>query len=918
MLLLSGFLPYWSTAAHAAAAGAPPTPALSHDNWDADGNYTITMNMWWGNNGTSWKLYEDDVLIVSESLADNSPNAQTISKQFTGKPNGTYTYQCELINSYGKAVSNILTVTVGKGGDAGSGIKISNVDTNGEATQFTINQGTVDYSLSVAGISSPSFSVSSNNDSVISYSIVDGKTLRLKGLKAGRASLKIKESTSNKVRYVGVRVKNADGTLPGMPEYLAIGTVSTNIPRDLDFFKDFQPGDKNKRMDIRYIYINGEPDAWDRNVEGWQKWGAGTKGDRAKAYIRESRRLGTIPYFVYYTICGNSESYEHDLANIQDPSYLGYYFKDLKFLLDVIKEEAGDDLVGMIFEPDFIGYMMQNSSLRPDQIYANTSLAYDSGVLNSSTDKDPLTNQAFTNNLQGLVRCINYIVNKYNTTMGTNINFGWQFNTWSNNASGTPAKGLMHKTDEVGIVQGREFIAAKARETADYYISAGILTNGAKLVSIDKYGQDAVARESSAANNPQDSTWFWNADHWNNYLLYVKELNAKTKLPVVLWQMPVGHIERSQASDPYHGGLFNQLTNTENAGACYFEDSSATFFFGDTFKPGAGNRWNWFKTNQGSDPLVTDNGIDSITWGSHFAAAKDAGVCAALFGAGVARATHGNVSDATQATEPEDDMWFLVKTQRYLANPVPISGEQPKDEIPGPATIAIDKPQNTGSYGITVTIPAGNTANVMKLYENDGVIKTLDVTPKSANPQAIVTNFTDKADGTYTYWCELSNSSGITKSASVTANVTQINARPEPANLSVDKTPNTGSYTVTVAIPAGNTATLMQLYEGSAVAKEQAVTPNSSGVQTLTYSVAGKAEGTYAYRCDLTNSYGTTSSISLSVTVQKQTSNEWKEYTNYTVGQIVTYLGKSYKCRQSHQSLPGWDPASIPALWEAL
>lgn len=60
-----------------------------------------------------------------------------------------------------------------------------------------------------------------------------------------------------------------------MPDYLAIGSVGTNVTRDLDYVKDFQPGDKkNKRMDIRYIYLNGEPDSWDRGVDGWQKkWG---------------------------------------------------------------------------------------------------------------------------------------------------------------------------------------------------------------------------------------------------------------------------------------------------------------------------------------------------------------------------------------------------------------------------------------------------------------------------------------------------------------------------------------------------------------------------------------------------------------------------------------------------------------------
>jgi predicted carbohydrate-binding protein with CBM5 and CBM33 domain len=42
---------------------------------------------------------------------------------------------------------------------------------------------------------------------------------------------------------------------------------------------------------------------------------------------------------------------------------------------------------------------------------------------------------------------------------------------------------------------------------------------------------------------------------------------------------------------------------------------------------------------------------------------------------------------------------------------------------------------------------------------------------------------------------------------------------------------------------------------------------------------------------------------------------EWKTYTAYVVGQIVSYQGLQYKCRQSHTSLPGWEPPNVLALW---
>ncbi|MGJ6980019.1 carbohydrate-binding protein [Aestuariimicrobium soli] len=36
----------------------------------------------------------------------------------------------------------------------------------------------------------------------------------------------------------------------------------------------------------------------------------------------------------------------------------------------------------------------------------------------------------------------------------------------------------------------------------------------------------------------------------------------------------------------------------------------------------------------------------------------------------------------------------------------------------------------------------------------------------------------------------------------------------------------------------------------------------------------------------------------------------------YTVDYLVTYEGRTYRCRQAHTSQPGWTPASVPALWE--
>lgn len=43
----------------------------------------------------------------------------------------------------------------------------------------------------------------------------------------------------------------------------------------------------------------------------------------------------------------------------------------------------------------------------------------------------------------------------------------------------------------------------------------------------------------------------------------------------------------------------------------------------------------------------------------------------------------------------------------------------------------------------------------------------------------------------------------------------------------------------------------------------------------------------------------------------------WASGVDYTVGVVVTYGGKKYRCLQKHTSLPGWEPTAVPALWAA-
>ncbi|QZA76465.1 hypothetical protein K4H28_08890 [Deefgea tanakiae] len=605
-------------------------PAKATIQFDLVGNkLTVIWNKWYGESASSWELYENEKLIKTATIAPNGMNPQNISTLIGDKKTGLYRYRVKLINSQGATLTDSMTAIVG---DA-SKITIADWDTDGQALQATVPLGSSSVDLAVLGVSSAQLSVLSNASYIADVSI-SGNKLQINAKKAGRAGIRITDA-SGAIRYIGVRVKNADGSLPGMPDYVSIGSVSDDAKTAQDTWRNFGTAGKNTRVDVRYVYINGGACISDC----WRKW-TPEDGGRLSTYIRESKKLGQIPYFVWYNIPAGGESYFNDLTNIQTPLYMKTYFADLKFAIELANREAGDDLVGWILEPDFLGYMMQQSGKQPAEIMAFVDQAYEIGLLDRQ--RDPL----FPNTVQGLVQAINYIFK----TRANNAFYGWQFNVWG--ANGFVAEGLMHETDAKGIAGGRAVIAQKAKEIADYYLAAGVASHGAQFISIDKYGLDGGA--------PQKNNWLWNADHWNNYNFFTAELNRLTQKPIILWQLPVGHVNGTQGTNPYTNQPFAPLTGVDKS----FEDTAPLYYFGDVFTPKSTVfNADYFKTNRSLDPKIKVNG-DQVIWESHMDEAKKAGVISMMFGAGV-----GNSTDSVGVNGAiTDDRWWLVKAQGYYQN----------------------------------------------------------------------------------------------------------------------------------------------------------------------------------------------------------------------------------------------------------
>lgn len=91
---------------------APGKPAISAANKDGDGTYTVTADLWWGTNATSYRFLENGVEASSRTLVAATPSAQRAKLEVTGKPVGTYVYVVEFTNAAGTTASRELTVKV--------------------------------------------------------------------------------------------------------------------------------------------------------------------------------------------------------------------------------------------------------------------------------------------------------------------------------------------------------------------------------------------------------------------------------------------------------------------------------------------------------------------------------------------------------------------------------------------------------------------------------------------------------------------------------------------------------------------------------------------------------------------------------------------------------------------------------------
>ena len=91
---------------------APAKPVVSTDNWDQDGSFVATANLWWGTNATSYTFKLDGQVVGEGQLTAATPNQQKAQVSLQGVPAGTHSLIVVFTNANGSTESKPVKVKV--------------------------------------------------------------------------------------------------------------------------------------------------------------------------------------------------------------------------------------------------------------------------------------------------------------------------------------------------------------------------------------------------------------------------------------------------------------------------------------------------------------------------------------------------------------------------------------------------------------------------------------------------------------------------------------------------------------------------------------------------------------------------------------------------------------------------------------
>lgn len=328
--------------------------------------------------------------------------------------------------------------------------------------------------------------------------------------------------------------------IPGWPNYLAMGTVTNDSPA-LNGSLATHPVDAL----FKYAGNSGSGDPG-KILEPTYTYKTIKQARYIEANSNDHHRV--MPVMVVYSI---NMSGSWNLADVTDFDYLVDHYINLIRIaraMESQKDSAHPHPGTIILNPDYLGMLQQRNyqGAATQAVQVQAALHQALLYLQSHDAGFPKAINApkFKNNLIDYMQSINWIVRHF----AADVPFGWQENVWM-----VPAGGLwVHKHPAQ---------AGQYAQAVYNYINNLKLYKGPykpDFLVFDKYERDAFFI-------PQ-TQWFYNKNDWHTYINFVGDVGKKLDVPVVMWQIPGGHL----------------LTKNDTSGLALTHVSTAPdYFFGD-------------------------------------------------------------------------------------------------------------------------------------------------------------------------------------------------------------------------------------------------------------------------------------------------------------------------------------------------
>jgi hypothetical protein len=270
---------------------------------------------------------------------------------------------------------------------------------------------------------------------------------------------------------------------------------------------------------LRYHYLAGGVNTGST----WQSWATGG-GSFVTNFINDSIANGVIPVFSYYELrqsqpgAGQGDERTAVLTNLANRQTMRAWFEDLKVLFQRAGE-TGQPVV-LQLEPDLWGYVQvaggDNAAAVPAQVAA-TGMPELAGLPDTAAGV-----------AQGVARL--------RADYAPQVRLGYPMSIWGTGKD-------IAVSDE-----GDDAIDALSARSTRFYRS---LKTPFDVLFTEVADRDAGYAVKRDGRNPA-GVW-WDAADWERFARYIGNVHSDTRLPVAIWQIPLGNtLFRAVNDTPHH------------------------------------------------------------------------------------------------------------------------------------------------------------------------------------------------------------------------------------------------------------------------------------------------------------------------------------------------------------------------------